>query len=442
MKKESKKTEKISYYNSGKEITLGAWYSPDLVEQLWAWYKEAEFNEITLFPTNEETAEYLSEGLAFCKKYGINAHLYMDNKDTSFGKPWSEILKGYETVVTGFDVCDEPLGDKRYSSMMGRPDIDDLKFGVDFLLKNYPDKQFTVTLWPNYACADQVSMGEGKGYEDYVKKYCEEILAPLPQGVKRWIGTDFYPYYTNRFDGKLLNNLELLQYYAKRYGADLYLYVQVMDSKTLNWRYPNEKELSLQYYVALAYGVKNIQVFCYQEPKELLRGEFGYKDGKAMIIDGYTPRYDENGVLLPRVYERTQSYFDVQQLNRNLKKLSEAYMDFEWQGVLNVRGDLRWDRDDFSSLAHTLSAYDGVGRCRAEENLIVGCFKDGKGNDGYMLTNYSDPTDFKDSFVEIEFTGKTTAIVYRKDECYTVELDDGKYTVTLCGGEGVFVIPQ
>lgn len=440
MKRESQKIAGNSPYQSDEEMTLGAWYSPDLVEELWVWYKEAGFTEITLFPTNEQTEEYLVSALALCKKYGIKAHVFMDNEQTVFGKTWRQILSGYEDTVTGFDICDEPLGYRQYSSL-DRMDIADIQSGVDFVIKNFPDKQFTVTLWPNYACGEQLAMPEGAGYAEYVKKYCEDILAPLPKGVKRWLGTDFYPYYTNRFNGGILNNLEVLQYYATQYGAELYLYVQVMDSKTLNWRYPNEDELALQYNIALAYGVKNIQVFCYQEPKELLRGEFGYKDGKAMITDGYTPKYDEKGELLPRVYERTQSYFDVQKINNHLKNLAKAYMEFTWQGVLTVKGSLRSERDDFSSLIRTLPAYEGIVRCMTEENLIIGCFKDKAGKDGYMLTNYSDPTDFRNSFVEITFQGAEKAIVYRGGECFTVALERGMYAVELSGGEGVFVIP-
>jgi hypothetical protein len=437
---ELKKVAKTPY-QSQEKIVLGAWFSPYLEEKLWKWYKEANFNEITLFPANEETTEYLDGALSYCKKYGVNAHLYIHNDDNHDGKLWTEIVKGYEDVVSGFDVYDEPLGDKQFSQA-NRPDLVDVKKGVEYVLKTFPDKHFTVTLWPNYACAEQIALGEGKTYEDYVKKYCEEILAPLPNGVARWIGTDFYPYYTNRFDGKLLDNLELLQFYAKQYGASVYLYVQVMDSKVLNWRYPNRNELSLQYFVALAYGVKNIQAFCYQQPHRCPGGEFGYEDGKAMITDGYTLRPNEKGEMVRGEYERTQSYWDVRAWNGELGTLSEAYMDFAWQGVMTVRGTASNHRDDFSGLRYSLAKFDGVRKVIAEENLLVGCFLDKDGKDGYMLTNYSDPLNLKASTVELDFGDRKNAIVYRGGERFEAELESGRFSVRLYGGEGVFVIPQ
>ena len=430
----------VKEYDSAKEIILGAWYSPDTIDELWDWYKQAGFNEITIFPSNEETYSYFMKALAYCKNLGINAHVYMHNSSTSFGKGWKELLKGYEHVVSGFDVFDEPLGDKRFSSYVGRCDIDDLIDGVEYVLKEFPDKNLTVTLWPNYAIPDQVSMPDGQGYEDYVKKYCDVILPKIPQ-EKRWLGVDFYPYYTNRFDGGILKNLELIQYHANQWGADVYLYVQVMDSKVLNWRRPNEHEIRLQYFTALAYGVKNIQVFCYQEPKLLGHNEFGYEDGEALITDGYTPRYDDAGLLVKGEYKRTNNYFVVQKLNQELKTLSKAYTAFTWQGVQTVLGSKRSDRDDFSSLRYTLKSVKGIQSIEAEENLIVGFFKDVDGNDGYMFTNYSNPVDFKSSLVDIAFEDKTRAIVFKNGEQYVVDLIDGHYRTVIDGGDGHFVIP-
>ena len=58
-----------------------------------------------------------------------------------------------------------------------------------------------------------------------------------------------------------------------------------------------------------------------------------------------------------------------------------------------------------------------------------------------MITNYSDPTDFKKSTIEIEFENCDKAVVYRNGECYIAKLCDGCLVVELTGGEGVFVIP-
>ena len=428
-------------YKSSKKIILGAWYSPDLVDELWVWYKEAGFNEITVFPTNEESENYIHKSLEYCNKYKINAHLLMNNNLTIFNKKWAEIIKGYEDVVTGFDVYDEPIGDKNYTTLV-RPDISDLKACIDLVLTDFPEKQFTVTLWPNYACAEQIAMGVGKTYRDYIEKYCETILSPLPKGIKRWLGTDFYPYYTNRFNCKILNNLEVLQYYAKKYKADVYLYIQTMDSKALNWRYPNKRELSLQYYIALAYGVKNIQVFCYQEPQRLSGGEFGFLDGQAMITDGYTPRRNVNGELMPREYVRTSIYYNVKEINEHLSNLSEAYMNFEWQGVMIIKGKLNCARDDFSDLEYSLKSFEGIKSVNSDENLLIGCFCDKKGNFGYMITNYSDPLDLKDAFIEIDFGKNEKAFIYSKSTNCCVKLMNGVFKIKLEGGNGVFVIPQ
>ena len=40
--------------------------------------------------TAEQTAEYIAGALAFCKKYGIAVHMYMNNSDKMFGKELTE----------------------------------------------------------------------------------------------------------------------------------------------------------------------------------------------------------------------------------------------------------------------------------------------------------------------------------------------------------------
>ena len=433
--------EGVPAYDSAEEFTLGAWYSPDAKEELWKWLKESNLNEVTIFPANIQSEEYLKAALGYCRQFGIRAHIYLMNTQKLWGKDWTELLEGYGDVISGFDVWDEPNLESALSSLPTRPDLEDLVPNIEYVLDNFPGTRITNTLWPNYATDAMIGLADGETYEDYVKAYCERIVDELPAGAERWVGTDFYPYYVERFDGGLLSNLEVLQYYGKEVGADVYLYIQTMNSQKLNWRKPNRAELSLQYYTALAYGVRNIQMFCYQQPKQQGAGEYGYEDGEAMITDGFTTRWDDDGNLLPASYERTQIYYDVQSLNAEVLKLSEAYMDFEWKGVLTSFGTKNKIRDDFSKLKYTLKAFDGLASCTSEENMIVGCFRDGEGNDGYLVTNYGNPVDLRDSRVDLDFGDRTRAIVYKGGERYLVNLIGGHYITTLSGGEGHFVVP-
>jgi hypothetical protein len=222
----------------------------------------------------------------------------------------------------------------------------------------------------------------------------------------------------------------VLQKYAQEEDASVFLYIQTMDSQKLNWRLPNFEELSLQYYAAMAYGVENIQMFCYQQPGS--GHGFGAADGQAMITDGY---------VYEGVYERTQVYYDVQKLNGYVAALENAYMDFDWQGVLVKEGTESANIDVFTKIKYDLESYDGIKEYSSTENLLIGCFKDMDGYDGYMITNYSDPNDMKEGMVDIDFGDKTRAIVYKDGVKYVVDLIDGHYKTTIGKGAGHFVIP-
>ena len=437
----SASTDGVPTYDSADKFILGAWLSPDPRPELWQWYKESGLNEVTIFPACAESKDYLEYALKQCKELGIDAQILIRNQTSRFNKSWKDLLAGYEDVVTGFDIWDEPYGYAEYgSSDTARPDFNGmLANGIPYVQQNFPGKSYTSTLWPNYANKSQLAMPEGQGYNDYVKLFCDKILTNVPNGTRKWIGTDFYAYYTSRFDGGLLNNLEVLQYYGGQYGADVYLYIQTQNSS--QWRAPNRQEMALQYYTALAYGVKNLQMYCYQMPAGGQSSGVPPVEHYAMITDGHSKRTDENGQTYKNPYERTHMYYSVQALNAEVTALAKAYMDFKWKGVLTSLGTVNGSRDDFSGLSYTLTSYDGVISYASTENMIIGCFEDGNGNDGFMITNYSNPVDLKEAKVDIDFGEKTRAIVYKNGVKYVVNLIDGHYKTTINGGDGHFVIP-
>lgn len=422
-----------------KKILLDAWFSPDDKEELWRWLAESGLNEITIFPANVQEPEYFKKALEYCRKYGLKANVLMNGKVEFWeGKPWAELVKGYEDVVTGFDLYDEPVVDKEIAiasyGTANRTCMKEIVPLVDYVDKNFPKVRMFSTLFPNYGSNPIYGIPDDQTYSDYVKAFCDTVIPAMPKDKEIWLGTDFYPYYYDRFDGGLLQNLEVLQHYGKPLDANLFLYIQVMDSKNLRWRYPNRQEISLQYYIALAYGVKCIAMFCFQQPG--VGHGFGWKDGKAMVTDGFSPC--EDGSRIP--YERTQSYYDVQSLNWEIDPFSTELANAKWQGVLTVKGSKSCERDDFSALKESLSDYSGIEKVAATENLIVGCFTNGN-QDEYVLVNYSDPLDLADSEVEILFKGAKEAIVYKNGKKKTVSLIGGKYQTKLTGGEGEFVVP-
>ena len=75
------------------------------------------------------------------------------------------------------------------------------------------------------------------------------------------------------------------------------------------------------------------------------------------------------------------------------------------------------------------------------EETIIGCLKDSKGFDGYMIVNSTDPGEKKTDKVTVSFYKASKALAYINGEEKTITLKDGCYTFDIGAGEGVFVIP-
>ena len=112
-------------------------------------------------------------------------------------------------------------------------------------------------------------------------------------------------------------------------------------------------------------------------------------------------------------------------------------MDFTLQVTTKCEGDVA------DGMLANMSSYNSprISNISSTQDAIVGCLKDSKGYDGFMLVNATDPADDTETEVTVTFCDATKAIVYIKGEETEIELVDGTYKTTLATGEGVFVIP-
>ena len=68
-------------------------------------------------------------------------------------------------------------------------------------------------------------------------------------------------------------------------------------------------------------------------------------------------------------------------------------------------------------------------------------FTDADGNKAFMLFNYEEPMMKRGNKVTVTFKEAKGVLYYRNGEPTTEVLDNGKFTIELESGEGVFVIP-
>ncbi len=405
------------------KLRVGAWVAPPPAN----WNNQGNANYITqerydevaesginviysLYEISNKTAT--KSALQYAKKAGIEYlardYIDLDPEALELEKgDLHEITKDYddEEALKGFLVTDEPGKDK--FERLGK-----LKKLYE---QDYPGKEFYINLFPTYASTAQLGTST---YENYIDSYIETVKPSF-------LSYDHYSMLEDGYGKKsltedVLYNLEIVANKCKEAGIPMYTFVQAMCYDN-NTRTPNEAEVRHQVMTELAYGSRSIQYFCYWTPLEFTMGSPSMitKDGK-----------------------KTDLYTAVKNVNANLQNLDEAYLDFSWQGAMTLKGsEVTGIVKQYELLSHSLTEIKAISNIACTQNTLIGSFKDGDGRDGFLITNFSDPSLLAKDKISLDFNGANAALVYHGNEKNVVELNSSHFEMTLDAGDGIFVIP-
>ena len=187
------------------------------------------------------------------------------------------------------------------------------------------------------------------------------------------------------------------------------------------------KEVSFQAYTALAYGMKRLGYYTYWEHfSQSTKSSFT----SAMVV--WYDRFNPDSLA-----HKTETYYAVQTVNREILKFDHVYMNFDWQGTQVLR------EKDSAGLLAPIPDYESprIASLTGSDDVIVGCLKDQDAYDGFMLVNATDPSDDLSVEGDICFNDATKATVYVHGEPEEVTLTDGSYHYSLESGQGIFIIP-
>lgn len=412
--------KKISYptgtptISSGKEMFIGAFCSPYPTDEAYKLVAECGINNMVLYSNAEQPQSspiFYKDPFDFGKKYGVNIIPNTHNQPWTVykGQNYQKRWETYENYG-GMNVFDEPSAEQfatlkknlaEYEETVGKP--------------------YYINLFPNYANSEQLGTAT---YEEYVEKYTNEILLSAKEG-NRYMVCDIYPLLKQgQLYGKWLSNLEVLQRYTKKADAEMYIYIQSVDFSSRR-RPTSAADFRFQSYVSMAYGATGIYHFTYMIPF----WDSMYSYSKALV--------DKDGVP-------TESYAFAKEVNLELLKLDDVFLDFDWKAAIHTIGSLNYvgENDNFSACEDDVKNYGALKKVEAEQDTIVGCFENADGYQGFMAVNFTDPTLKKTDAVTLTFGGGVNkAIVYTAGEPQTVALENGKYTFTLAAGEGNFIVP-
>ena len=356
---------------------------------------------------------------------------------------WSDALGMYVSgwnrdCVIGTDFWDEPTQTS---------DIDTIASYIEAFEGAFAGKQFFVNLMPSY----YDGFATYQEFINLVEYYAATVVDNL--SGQKVLGIDSYPLChsgsTNYIRQSYLADLATIAVKAKSRGADVSYYVQTMDAETSGDTYRNlagQADADMQYSISMAFGAKQLINFCYETPNG------GFKS-EAMVKQDGTP---------------TANYTYVQNAIKNVDAMDEAYMQFDWNGVIISKGTT-YDRlatgnnkniDGYSYLSNSLfaneiayansysatqKAYltkDNLQSVTSTETTLVGCFEDDMGYNGYFLANANDTSRNNASTVTMTFDLGTDKVrVYRGTGYTDQTLSGNTLSLNMSSGEGVFVVP-
>lgn len=394
-------------------------------------------SETLFFP--EYNAEAIAK-LNFFRDKGIQIYVNTCSRDAASFQKISSF--GTHVGVIGMSY-DEPT----------KAEIDEIAKYVDYFNQNGKGKNMLVNLFPSFTSSVKSDFGKWynttqQKYELYLQYYCDNVLSKLTSDEK-WLSADRYLLTYDKNGKKCLDNgwladVQSVAKVAKNYGAKTNFFVQTMAYGATNGvasgaqegsrdRVPTYNDIRLQEYALMAFGYDGISLFCYGSPAA--GGEFSLSQ---------TGIIDRNG-------NKTETYEAVKKANNELLSFDHVLKQFNWQGVFTcdagktLTGTSTTSNASFKTLDRiSLANVSSSSKVSASADTLCGYFKDAAGNDGIMVVNYNETTENLTDTVELTFDSSK----YNAAVCYVggvkkvfTGLTDGKLSLSLGAGEGIFVIP-
>ncbi len=250
-----------------------------------------------------------------------------------------------------------------------------------------------------------------EAYGTYVDAYLTNVADP-------YFSVDIYPNVVSNGNNTVMSeyfyNLQYVVQQANAKDKDVHLTIQSTGNDD-GLKDPTEADIRFQLNSALGFGVKDIRYYTYwMFPNYTL----GYNTA-IMNSDGTKNIYDE-----------------VQAANIDAQKMAQVMLNFDY-----VKSAAKGSSDAISNL--TTSTLDNVTITSASQPTVVNQLADTtNGYTGYMVLNASVPSAGNVDAVTLTISNYNYATYYVNGVAKTVKLTDGKLSLDIAAGDGVFVIPH
>lgn len=399
-------------------------------------YKEAGFNYYNLTedyivrdnPDKTISDEYF-KAIEYCKEQGLKVILRtMNNGSIDY---YDNVTDEFLGKVDGYYMTDEPSPTQLdwYCKYCAK---DYIKL-ANWYNEHGGDTFFHINLLQDYGMYLLYGKAKAPKYEDYLDNYIEDVLKHV-KGEKS-LSTDHYPMAcengVNYIKPTAVRDYFCLAERTKKLIAEGHdvrtgICIQLVSNEGLKIReIETHEDVGFQVNLALVFGAKLLEYYIYANK--------GFaKPGRAVLCDTEQVVY-------------TKTYDHVKRANERAIALGKYYLPFEWVGAKTYLGTNvhdKYNQQAFNLCKHKeMEKFAILSDFTSTADAIVGEFKDGD-RIAYMAVNYTEPSDGVTNTLEFTFDGVSSATVIVEGVADIVNLTDGKLSVTLNAGEGVFVIPN
>ena len=277
-----------------------------------------------------------------------------------------------------------------------------------------------VNLLPNYVS----TAGLGSTYQHYVDKYFETIAPQVG-----YVSYDYYPLMSNYFAGgyvknTYLANLLMMAKKCKETGIELRTFMQSIGNWTGMRQMKGIADFRFQIFTNLAFGSKEVTYYEYGNPYSFDSGDYALLN----LQDG--------------TYNWT--YEAAKKANWEAHAIEDAYLQYDWDGVMYKNGDDEEPNVSFTYLDNDkLESHPRVAIKKVTADTLLTTFKHKESkDDAFMLVNEANPLNETNDDVTLHFKDAKGLLMYRLGQKVIVKLPkSGDYTFKLYPGEGRFIIP-
>lgn len=408
-------------YEDNKSMWIGGWDVPLNTKEDYQMAKDMGLTHMFIdnMFAKKGTEEYAKQ-LRYCEEVGLKAIVGMDTSlNNEAGVLLDETDYSVYPAVDMINVWDEPYMEN----------FEELGRRIDRLNEIYGGQ---MQLYVNQSPYNPKTATQMVSSQEFLTAVWEQTLSKI--NGRKIFSTDIYPmlekYGAYELDTGWLSKMEAYANFTKQHraeGAEFHMFIQSYSDSTGRRDVLSKADLSFQVYTDMCFGINGFTYFTYR--KSFLGG-FG----------GGCVENDES-------CKPTDTYYWAQELNSELAKFDHVYLSFDWEGVKGINGTNNfadgeeYENASFALLASPLERLNGIKSVSSTEDTLIGQFKDKDGRAGFVVTNFTEPTNMLKDVVSFEFANANRAIVYRNGERQIYEVKGNKFDLKLAAGEGVFVIP-